>query len=520
LALALAILIQFSGGILDHSLWTPDEPRVAEIAREMSVSGDYLIPHLSGKPFLEQPPLYYALAALPYKAFGTGNEGVGRIASLLFALGTILIVFFSTRALFSGQMAALSVLILATSFKFLEISHKMIVDNALCFFITAAMFAFVLAYKNIFKHGYKVFWIGLSLAFLAKGLIGIAIPAVGVSIFILYQRDLQVIKKIWAVQGIILILCTMAAWGWVLYTKGGTNFLSTFFVYNQFGRFLPGNDIYHGGHIKPFYYYFFSFWGDAAPWSVLLIPAFIRANKIFDTNRYMNAWFLGGFFLLCLASTKRGSYLLPLYPAMAVVIARWMTLVMCGGLLKWEKGLLWVIMTLVFLATLIVPTTYIFLLKGPWWLASLMIVITSVAILYAWRHFKHAMPLAVAISWAILLLAWTPLLYPQIDQVKSYKGFFTDLGKTVSNKPLIGYHLTETMEALCPFYGGVYADNIQDKNLFEEILRGQGEKYAVVQLKRQDDTMKVFLNSKGQLISATKGWGTEKVELWGFTGGH
>jgi hypothetical protein len=76
------------------------------------------------------------------------------------------------------------------------------------------------------------------------------------------------------------------------------------------------------------------------------------------------------------------------------------------------------------------------------------------------------------------------------------------------------------MEALCPFYGGVYADNIQDKNLFEEILRGQGEKYAVVQLKRQDDTMKVFLNSKGQLISATKGWGTEKVELWGFTGGH
>jgi hypothetical protein len=45
--------------ILDHSLWTPDEPRVAEIAREMAPTGDFLVSHLSGKPFLEKPPLFF-----------------------------------------------------------------------------------------------------------------------------------------------------------------------------------------------------------------------------------------------------------------------------------------------------------------------------------------------------------------------------------------------------------------------------------------------------------------------------
>jgi 4-amino-4-deoxy-L-arabinose transferase-like glycosyltransferase len=518
LALALAFFIQIAGGVLDHSLWTPDEPRVAEIAREMAVSGDYLIPHLSQKPFLEHPSLYYALVALTYSVFGAGNEGVGRIVSVMFALGTLLVVFFATKSLYSDRTAALSVLIVATSFRFFEIAHKIIVDNALCFFITVAMFSFILAHKNIFKHGYKLFWVSIALAFLTKGFVGIAIPAVGVFIFIVWQKDFAIIKKTWVIPGVFLVLCVMSAWGWVLYTKGGADFLSTFFLYNQFGRFSAGN-IYHGGHIKPFYYYVYSLWGDAAPWSLLLIPAFIRMRlkDIEDKSRYMISWLVGGFLLLSIASTKRGSYLLPMYPAMAVLITQWMTLVMQKGSLTWEKAFLWIIMALVLVASLIIPTTYLFLLKGSWWTAAVMIVITSGIIVYAWKSYKHTMPLAVVLSWAILLLAWVPFLYPQIDQVKSYKGFYQEVGRAVSNKTLIGYHLNETAEALCPFYGGIYADNIEDKNLFTKIVQGGGAEYAILSSRRLDPDLKALLDSRGGPVIIDKSWGSEKMELWRFS---
>src|SRR5512137_66550 len=120
--LLLAILIQVVG-IFDHSVWTTDEPWVAEISREMVMSGDYVIPKLSNTPFLEKPPLYYAVTAIFWRTFGTGNEGIGRLASVLFATGTLLVVFFGARVLYGERAAALATLILATTPEFFLTSH-------------------------------------------------------------------------------------------------------------------------------------------------------------------------------------------------------------------------------------------------------------------------------------------------------------------------------------------------------------------------------------------------------------
>ena len=163
-------------GIFDHSLWTPDEPRVAEIARAMAVTGYYLIPHLAGEPFLEQPPLYYSVTGIFWRVLGTGNEGFDRLSSVLFALGSLMVVFFGMRSLYDGRTAGMAALMLATTALFFGTSHKIIVDNALAFFITAALFSFLLAYRGILKQGYPLFWLCLAGAFLTKGVIGIAIP--------------------------------------------------------------------------------------------------------------------------------------------------------------------------------------------------------------------------------------------------------------------------------------------------------------------------------------------------------
>ena len=65
-------------GIAGHALWTADEPREAEIAREMAAGGSWIIPHLAGVPFVEKPPLYYWLSAL---AMMTAGKIVGTTAA-------------------------------------------------------------------------------------------------------------------------------------------------------------------------------------------------------------------------------------------------------------------------------------------------------------------------------------------------------------------------------------------------------------------------------------------------------
>ena len=83
LILTLALLLV---GIFDHSLWTPDEPRVADISRTMAMTGDYLIPHIGKDPFLEQPPVYYAVTGLFWKVFGAGKGRKGSGLVLLHSM--------------------------------------------------------------------------------------------------------------------------------------------------------------------------------------------------------------------------------------------------------------------------------------------------------------------------------------------------------------------------------------------------------------------------------------------------
>ena len=104
-----AALISFAG-VFDHALWTPDEPRDAEVGREMAVSGDCVVPTLAQKPFLEKPPLaWWAMSGL-YKLFGV-SDGVARTSSALAGLLTLLLVFDLVRRIadpFAALMATLA----------------------------------------------------------------------------------------------------------------------------------------------------------------------------------------------------------------------------------------------------------------------------------------------------------------------------------------------------------------------------------------------------------------------------
>jgi len=112
--LLLVVLPLFSFGLSNHGLWSADEPRVAEIGREMALTGNWAVPMLNQRPFLEEPPLYYGALALTFKTLGISDK-VARIPSAMFALATVLALFFTINFLLGPRIALFSKNILATT---------------------------------------------------------------------------------------------------------------------------------------------------------------------------------------------------------------------------------------------------------------------------------------------------------------------------------------------------------------------------------------------------------------------
>jgi 4-amino-4-deoxy-L-arabinose transferase-like glycosyltransferase len=510
--LLLTVVLLFVG-IFDHSLWTPDEPRVAEISRAMAATGDYLIPHLAHEPFLEQPPLYYAVTGFFWRILGTGNEGFGRLSSVLFALGSLIVVFFGMRALYDSRTASLTAIMLATTAGFFGISHRIIVDNALAFFITAALFSFLLAYRGILTKGYPLFWLCLAGAFLTKGIIGIAIPGVAVTLFVLWQKDFAVIKRAWVIPGVLLVIAAIGGWGYVLYQRGGPEFLNTFFLYNNLGRFANVG-IYNGGHVNPFYFYLPAIFTDGLPWSLLFIPSLFFL-KISDVRlRFFSCWFLGGVILLSLASTKRNLYLLPMYPALISVVAVWLEQTTLREATLWELRWMRLVTFLVGLAGIILPVAYVMRLGGSPGTA-IGVFFVSMAILWGlFRALPFTLPERLVCSWAVLIIVWSTPVFLQLDTLKTYKPFFQETGRIVGKGAVIGYNLTETAQAFCPFYGGFSAQNIPDRNQFTQMVSSGKARYVLFLPTKGTMDLGHLLGSNGQRLLKIENQEKRATELW------
>lgn len=134
-ALAIAVVLGLAG-IFQHGLWTPDEPREAEVGREMLLSGFSPLPTLGGAPFVEKPPLFPWVMSAGYRVFGV-SPAVARLPAWLFGVGAVLVAFELGRRA-GGRLAGLAAaLVLATTVKFADVSHASVNDVALTFFVAS-----------------------------------------------------------------------------------------------------------------------------------------------------------------------------------------------------------------------------------------------------------------------------------------------------------------------------------------------------------------------------------------------
>ncbi len=315
IALACALFFSYLGAT---SLWDPDEPRQAIMAREMMERGDYVHPYLNGEPYLEKPPFYSWMIIAAVKIGGNLNEVTSRVPSAIAATLLLLVVFFLGRMLIGEQCGFLAAVVLATNYQYLSNARESVMDMTFAFFIG---FTILLNYIAIAKDRRFLFvlsFIPASLAIITKGPAGLVIPAGTIFVYLLVVRK-------W--KGFIMPLiggCILsAAIGSIWFLVAGKAYGWEFIFHQNIIRYTKAFD-----HKESAFYYFHKLFFNFLPWSMFLPFALVHAWK----KKYWLPfiWFVLAFLFFELSQSKRAIYLISLYPASALL---------CGLYLKdtWES---------------------------------------------------------------------------------------------------------------------------------------------------------------------------------------
>lgn len=315
-------------------LFDLDEAVFAEATREMLETGDWITPHYNYVPRYDKPILFYWMMASAYQIFGV-NEFAARFWSAMMGIALLLITYLFTRSIW-GQRIALAVsFVLASSIEIIVLSHTAITDMTLTFFITMALFSFFKAYSadNALarKRWYQACFLGMALAVLTKGLVGIVLPALIVLAFLFLAGRLKdLLKEPGLVQGTFLFLAVALPWYLLEFAINGREFFEAFFLKHHFTRYTG----VVSGHRGPFYYFLIVILIGFFPWSAFLPAALIKTlprqlNKLRSAppsthiNLFVLIWFSVIFIFFSFSQTKLPNYIAPLFPAMAILVGWW-----------------------------------------------------------------------------------------------------------------------------------------------------------------------------------------------------
>jgi hypothetical protein len=317
LAVGLAL---FLPGVGARDLWNPDEPRYAEVAREMRERGDLLVPHLNGRLYAEKPPLHFWSIALVSRATGGVDEVATRLPSVVAAIATLFLLFGIARRLFDREVAWTSVAVFATSAKILWQGRIGQIDMTLVALVTLAMYAFVRGMTEG-RHGFfRLFFVAAGLATLAKGPVGLLPPLLSIVAFALAARRGDLLRRLRIPSGLAIWAAIVLAWLVPAILSAGREYFEIIVLKQNVGRYA---DPWH--HFQPWYYYLTVIPADFFPWAFFL-PGAIRIGwrRFLDRERlgylFALAWVVVTLVFFSLSPGKRTVYILTMYPAMALLV--------------------------------------------------------------------------------------------------------------------------------------------------------------------------------------------------------
>lgn len=300
-------------GIGGVPLLDPDEPVYAETAREMIQFGDFLSPRIFGEYWYDKPPMYYWLVALAQLVFGD-NEFAARFPAALMAAGTVVMVYVSGTKLFNEKAGFWSALILTSSIQFFYMGKAAVTDTTLLFFMTGAILSFI--HKR-----YWLMYVCMAFATVTKGPIGIVFPGAIIFIYLLVMGRLREILSMHVIRGLLLYLLIASPWYYAMYTVHGMPFIETFLGFHNVTRFTTPE---HASRVTIWYYFPVIILG-MFPWTGILFQSIkdsISDSRIDDMKNLvlLHVWWGFVFLFFTVCQTKLTSYILPMWPPMAMII--------------------------------------------------------------------------------------------------------------------------------------------------------------------------------------------------------
>jgi 4-amino-4-deoxy-L-arabinose transferase-like glycosyltransferase len=306
-----------------RDLIRPDEGRYAEIPREMIASGDWLTPRIDGYKYFEKPPLQYWVTAASFSAFGL-NEWAARLWPGLTGFLGVLLVFWAGNRLFAPPAGLFGAMVAASSALYAIVGHLLTLDMSLSFLMSAAVFAFAVAQTQSAESERRRWmlaaWGAMALAVLTKGLVGAVLPIGAVGAYVLLQRDWKLLSRLELLRGGLVFFAIAAPW-FVLVSIANPEFPHFFFVREHLERFLTKeHDRY-----EPAWFFIPVLIGGMLPWVASLFPALARAwprsaAGSFDARRFLLVWCAVVFAFFSASSSKLIPYILPLFPALALLV--------------------------------------------------------------------------------------------------------------------------------------------------------------------------------------------------------
>jgi 4-amino-4-deoxy-L-arabinose transferase-like glycosyltransferase len=329
---AAGILLILSAIVLVYGLGRlpllgPDEPRYAEVAREMLVSGDFISPRLCGCLWFEKPVLLYWMTAAGYKVMGV-NEFAARFPCAAAASLTVLFLNYAASKVTGARVGFLSAIVLLTSPLFIGFGRAAVTDMPLTWAVTMSLLLLLLSETNKSRRKlafWTAAWAMAGVAALAKGLIGIMLFVSIGGLAYLLSRTTELPKARYVALGTAVCVTAAAVWYGPVIWEHGSAFTTVFFVNHHFKRYLTNE--YH--HPEPIYFYPAVMVLGVIPWPAFLIPAIARFR---DSARQPEArlrflhwlawlWLVIPLLFFSLSESKLPGYILPAIPAIAIIIA-------------------------------------------------------------------------------------------------------------------------------------------------------------------------------------------------------
>lgn len=292
-------------------LLEPDEGRYAEIPREMHASGDWVTPRLNGVKYFEKPALQYWATAAAYSVFGV-SEWTARLWSSALAFLCIPLVFGFARWLHdSAGVGVAAASVLAINPYFAIVGQINLLDSGFCFFLSAAMFAFVRRWMIVTAAC-------LGFAVLMKGIAALVLAGGAMACYLAITRDFRVLRGWRLPVSLPVFLLVTAPWFAVVSARN-PEFPEFFFIHEHFTRFLTDE----ADRVQPWWYFLPFVLIAILPWVTSLRA--VRIPKTWDersrAQAFLLAWCVFVVFFFSISHSKLATYLMPMIPALAVLLA-------------------------------------------------------------------------------------------------------------------------------------------------------------------------------------------------------